>query len=86
MTDQEHVIGVSVVHVAHVIVQAGMATSETLGKSILAPLRESNYIAWEELKRSGVALPFEASEMVDTLIAIAKTSRWTVEQLLGERS
>ncbi len=86
VTDQEHVIGVSVVHVAHVIVQAGMATSETLGKSILAPLRESNYIAWEELKRSGVALPFEASEMVDTLIAIAKTSRWTVEQLLGERS
>jgi hypothetical protein len=79
----DFVVTATVIHLAHLLSQASMASSAVEAKNILAKLREPNYVAWDLLKKHNVALPFETPELVDTLVAIANTSNWTAHQIVN---
>jgi hypothetical protein len=53
---------------------------------MLEPLADPNYVAWRLLKSKGVELPMETRELVTTIAAMAKTSRWIAEQVINQES
>jgi len=82
----EDVLTVTVLHLAHLIAQSVLATPTARGAEILEPLADPNYVAWRLLKSKGVVLPMEERELVTTIAAMAKTSRWIAEQLLDQKN
>ena len=84
VTETEHVITVSVVHLAHLLSYAANAASPEEAKQARAPLRAPEYPVWGLLKQRGVKLPMDEPELVDTLAEIAHTSLWIAHQFLGK--
>ena len=83
VANPEHIVPVTVVHIAHILAQAAIVGFSDETKRILAQLREPNYMAWGLMKSRGVELPFETPELVDTLLEVAFTSNWISHQFLS---
>jgi hypothetical protein len=83
---KEHVITVSVVHVAALLMQAAGAGSNAQAAEIVEKLKAPDYVAWRLLQENGVKLPFGVPEMVGTLTEIAATCNWTLHQFLDRHN
>ena len=83
---KEHVITVTVVHLAGLLMQAAGAGSNAQAAEILEKLKSPDYVAWRLLREHGVEVPFGAPEMVATLAEIAATCNWTLHQFLDRHA
>ncbi len=82
----DEALTVTVLHLAHLMAQSVLATPAARGTEMLEPLADPNYVAWRLLKSKGVELPMETRELVTTIAAMAKTSRWIAEQVINQES
>ena len=83
VTDKEFITTSTVTHLAHILAQAAIAGPTAETKRVLLQLRSPDYLAWGLLKSRGANLPFDAPELVDTLIEVAATSNWIAHQLIS---
>ena len=83
VADKEFLTTTTVTHLAHILAQAAIAGPTVETKRVLTQLRAPDYLAWGLLKSRGANLPFDAPELVDTLVEVASTSNWIAHQLIG---
>lgn len=83
VTNEEHIITVAVVHIAHLMTQAALTSNTDESKALLQQLQSPTYPAWTLFNAHGVHLPFETPELVDTLTAISGTTAWIASELLN---
>jgi len=84
-TSAEHVITVTIIHLANLLAHAAAASKEEQRQEIHQHFQEHDHPAWQTLRAQGVVLPFDEMELVASLSSIAQTTKWISLELCSLR-